>query len=1038
MQKTVNFKKKIIASAIASAIGFSGVAFAQDDAEEIVITGIKASLARAMDIKRDAAGVVDAISAEDIGKMPDANLAESLQRISGVSIDRSGGEGSKVTVRGLAGDYNLVTLNGRQMPASSTSTGNISTSRSFDFANLASEGVAGVEVYKTGRADVATGGMGALINIITPHPLKRPGMHASVGVKAVSDDSSHIGADVTPEISGIYSNTFADDTFGVAVTGSYQEREFGTNEAFVADWFNGKGARDIPNPVTPSGPPLIPGNFQGDWGSLGQGWAGNTSVAPTSTTQVYSNPINFGYRITDSKRTRTNGGLALEYKPIDTLTVGVDYTYVRQDVDNEAHSISTWFNRSTGTPTATWTDNQTGPIGLLTYSEVNPNPTDLAMDAQKTGTRNELNSVGINVKFEASDNLKFEFDGHNSVSESKPNSVYGTNNSLTVQSRTNYNPAVDFRHELPILTMTLQPGTAAAPTPAQMQLTGSTFRNTRQEAKVDQYQLKGAYSFDESVLKAINFGVASTEIDNHSQYAVVDLQNHGNWGGVGNVGAFGANPNVWRTDKLSNYFSDEKMKNSLNTFMNFDLKTVTDLAAAQVYVPASTDPVTGVVTPASGYSSATVTPNSPCAKAYCAPTQYINISPNAFGGQGATDYQTVETSTSGYVQGQFEGDYNGMPVHVLAGLRYETTDVTSTSLVPVQLDAIWSGTNEFTINTNGKDSYFSEDATYDMFLPSIDYDIGLTDSVKVRASYSKTIARPNYADIRGGYSVGGVRVGATSANASAGAGNPGLKPLGSTNGDLSAEWYYADASYISAGYFVKDLKDFIGTGVRNTTSETMHSPVGGARYNAAVAAGANGSEQIRAYIISHSAVGDPGVSGNNIYAVAGDPLVAVSISSPANTENFLIHGFELAVQHTFGESGFGFMANLTKVDSSASYDKNGMGAQFAPLGISDSYNLVAFYDKDGLQGRLAYNWRDGFLNSIVYSGDTPSGNPRFVQAYGQLDASVSYDIIENLTVALEGSNLTNEHTRTHGREWHELLNYTETGARYDISVRYKF
>ncbi len=100
--------------------------------------------------------------------------------------------------------------------------------------------------------------------------------------------------------------------------------------------------------------------------------------------------------------------------------------------------------------------------------------------------------------------------------------------------------------------------------------------------------------------------------------------------------------------------------------------------------------------------------------------------------------------------------------------------------------------------------------------------------------------------------------------------------------------------------------------------------------------------------------------------------------------------------------------------------------------------MVAFYDKDGLQGRLAYNWRDGFLNSIAYSGDTPSGNPRFVQAYGQLDASVSYDIIENLTVALEGSNITNEHTRTHGREWHELLNYTETGARYDVSVRYKF
>jgi TonB-dependent receptor len=107
-----------------------------------------------MDIKRDSAGVVDAISAEDMGKFPDTNLAESLQRITGVSINRVNGEGSEVTVRGFGGGYNLVTLNGRQMPSANVGTitgnpldqGSAGSSRSFDFSNLASEGVKGLQV----------------------------------------------------------------------------------------------------------------------------------------------------------------------------------------------------------------------------------------------------------------------------------------------------------------------------------------------------------------------------------------------------------------------------------------------------------------------------------------------------------------------------------------------------------------------------------------------------------------------------------------------------------------------------------------------------------------------------------------------------------------------------------------------------------------------------------------------------------------------------------------------------------------------------
>ncbi|HZV64886.1 MAG TPA: TonB-dependent receptor plug domain-containing protein, partial [Telluria sp.] len=205
--------------------------------QTVVVTGLRNSLGSSMNLKRNSDGIVDGIVAEDIGKFPDTNLAEALQRISGVSIDRSMGEGSKVTVRGVGPDFNMVLLNGRQM---ATSNLNDLNGRAFDFANLASEAISQIQVYKTSRAETPTGGIGATLNVMTARPLERPGLYSSIGVKAVNDTSNNnLPGDVkaskstTPEISGIYSNTFADGKFGVAVSASYQERNLGFNTASV-------------------------------------------------------------------------------------------------------------------------------------------------------------------------------------------------------------------------------------------------------------------------------------------------------------------------------------------------------------------------------------------------------------------------------------------------------------------------------------------------------------------------------------------------------------------------------------------------------------------------------------------------------------------------------------------------------------------------------------------------------------------------------------------------------------------------------------
>jgi TonB-dependent receptor len=136
---------------LAAGAGHAQTTMEEKPMEELVVTGIRGSLDRSMDIRRNESGVVDSITALDIGKFPDTNLAESLQRITGVSIDRQKNEGNQITVRGLGPSFNMVTLNGRQMPVASSpeqeSIASATQSRAFNFAEIASESVTGVNVY---------------------------------------------------------------------------------------------------------------------------------------------------------------------------------------------------------------------------------------------------------------------------------------------------------------------------------------------------------------------------------------------------------------------------------------------------------------------------------------------------------------------------------------------------------------------------------------------------------------------------------------------------------------------------------------------------------------------------------------------------------------------------------------------------------------------------------------------------------------------------------------------------------------------------
>ncbi|MEM5518154.1 TonB-dependent receptor [Henriciella sp. AS95] len=989
----------LLGSASALAIANSAVAQeAVDEGEDlrqdvVVVEGIRGSLTEASDIKRNSQGVVDAITNEDIGKFPDTNLAESLQRITGVSINRQNGEGSQVTVRGFGPDFNLVLLNGRQMPTAFL-TGGAPSSRSFDFGNIASEGIAAVEVYKTGRAALPTGGIGSTLNIKTARPLNSPGLRGSVGIKGVYDDSvTNIGdKEITPEISGIFSDTFANDTIGIAVAGSYQERDSGYAQVGTTSGWRGAYL-----------------GSENDWGTLPQPPADTQVTNRPGPTDIYSTPQNVNYSLTNISRERTNLQGTLQYEPVSTFTATLDYFYSDNKVATERSDMSVWFNH--GDVTSGWTD---GPIASpLFYNEdFGDGGSDLSMGGAKFATKSENNSIGVNLDWQATDRLSFVLDAHSSSAESGQDSPYGTTSVISTADLQLRSQGIDFRSEIPVLQLGFQaPFTGIDE--SRMISTGSVFGNSYIKTEIDQIQLNGRYELD-NIIDSVDFGVSSTTNKVRSAFANAQRDT---WGGVGT--ADDLPDDIFRRVNIAENFDQfSGAGQTQQDFFVFDFDRMVDI------IDSAGDPF-----------------NQACGgDGICRSDNFLE------------DRRIEEESLAGFLEVHKDFDIGTMPAQINAGIRYETTDVTSPAQVVAPTGVQWVAANEFGLigldnAANTQTQTF--EGEYDYWLPAVDFRLEPRDDVVLRASYSKTMTRPGYGDIAGGLGVQQiVRVdGGTGTN-----GNTNLRPFLSENFDASAEWYYDGGlgSYVSAGYYRKNVENFIGSGVVTQSPFTVYTPFGGERYMDALAAVGDDAVAIRQWIFENA---DPSTyeitgtdsNGNftgNIFGVAGeDPILTFDIATPVNQEEATVDGWEFAWQHFFGDSGFGFIANYTIVDGDVGFDNNQVPSsgdpQFAITGLSDSYNLIGFYDKNGLQARLAYNWRDQFLTSTIGVSGTPN-NPQYVEEYGQLDFNVSYEIRDGITLFVEGINVTDETTRTVGRTPAYVNFATQTGARYNFGARYTF
>jgi TonB-dependent receptor len=457
-----------------------------------------------------------------------------------------------------------------------------------------------------------------------------------------------------------------------------------------------------------------------------------------------------------------------------------------------------------------------------------------------------------------------------------------------------------------------------------------------------------------------------------------------------------------------------------------------------------------------------------------------------------TNNEVEETTKAAYFQFALGGELGKMPVHVLLGARYETTDVLSTNVQLPVLYLQWQDDNDFQVPRTGDPSQavrLQGKGHYNNLLPSLDFDVGITDALKGRFSYSETIARADYASLRVGATPGGPN-GSTllTSHAIGSVNNPDLNPLQSDNFDLSLEYYFSDTGYVSVGFWDKRVNNFIGTttvdepivGIGGTN---IKDQTGGPRAQAALAAlrAGNANNGNVSYNIDDSALftmmamtehasdapfwydlnGDKVQTPNEVfsggaanyngsadqhiafatqydlYPRADDPDYIFRVTKQINNQAARIHGFEFGGQYFFGDSGFGVLANYTIVRGDVGFVNDApVGTnQFALLGLSDTANVVAMFEKFGFQARLAYNWRDKFLAN---ANQGSFNNPIWVAPHDQFDLSLGYDINEHLALSLEAVNITGEDVRWYGRSEKQMMRLEDDGARYALGARYKF
>ena len=965
-------KSRIVAGLLAgSAVVLThGTALAQDaevadesaeEGNQIIVTGIRSSLASALNEKRDADSLIEVIQAEDIGKLPDQNLAEVLENVTGVQITRTAGVGTGVQIRGT--NDNQVLINGVKTVAAGTGRGGIS----FEDINPAIIG--SVEVIKAPTAAVIEGSVGGTVNLRTIRPLDITDRILSVRAQG---EYSELSDSIKPRLSGSFGNVWdaGDGEIGFVISASYTEQE--------ATSFRPRVDRDNPilagQAVTASGAPgpdfpflniqflnQERENFEYETINL----AGSLEWAPSDNLKFFLDVIyNDQERRQDSSRIQGSGVSA-----VDTVNVPDTFETIN-------------FGSLDGV--------QLGSIEAALTGTIQPN---LARDdddpnlrfSSDTGARvttSELYRLG--TEFETG-RFTTRLEASRSTSDSSnPNLSTTLNfinpNPLTPLDGSSNDNSVPFIYDLTggSLTFGVDFNSPFAPTveqlldPANTVLDAVTNSNNRTQNKEDAFRidtsfdLDGIVGFFTSFDAGYRFNDSSTQFDQlRSTFGTGSINNSPNGSVFGDLIVPGP----------SNFGAFDGRTLAFRNFVVIDPnRSFSDRDAVFAQLQAALD----------------ATPGGQAAIANGG--RLLNdLDPNASGNLGAS-FRVEEQTHALYGQLNFESG----PVRGNIGARWISTDIDSFG------NAI----------AGGVASPITSSGSYTEFMPRVNVVAELTENLFLRASFTEDINRPDFNDLSLSVTF------PTGPNNAVALGNPNLAPETVQSFDASLEWYFAPQSLISIGFFHKDRTNLFVTQVEDAVEDAngfrdITDPCeGGGIFNPVPDRNVLSDVPGNGLCVPLQTI---------INDTANTTQTGIEFSFQFDLSQFedtlgFASGFGIIANYTYQDFGGGQATNSNSGRGEDIFQAINPGIAVpveAVQGLLDfsenAYNITVYYEKYGLSARARYTWRDAFRTLDTAAGaslNSTLGFPVVTSARGQLNGSVVYDVTDFLSIGVEGVNLT--------------------------------
>jgi iron complex outermembrane recepter protein len=743
------------------------------ETETIVVTGIRASLERSIQTKKDADTNVEVVSAEDIGKLPDKNIADALSRLAGVNVQYGGAlaldEAERVAIRGTSPNLNLVTINGHALSSGDWHVGDQGSSgRSVGFGLMPSQLIGQAIVYKTGRADITEGGIAGTVDIITRKPLDfRKQITAEVALGAVYAD---LPKKTDPQASGLLGWQTKDKTFGFLVQGFSEKRHLRRDgqETFGFNYLTQAQAR-------------ASGNQQ-----LIDAANAAAAISPTAVTQVRM-PGSLNSALFEGVRERTGGYIGLQWKPTANIDLNLSGFRAELKADNYNSSAfalpNTLLNNGWQLRDAVVDNNVLVSANLVRPSTAAATQRVIGLQFDhnlRQGAKSLSDFFDLEGKWKATDALTF--DGRagktkgSGVTNSQPSLTFGIINP-NVRYQINTGRPTDY-----FVTNSATGAPIDLSNPANYSQMSNTGASVASKDDEDYLHLNGEYKLDWGIFRNIKFGVRTAE--HKRTYDVLGAR----WNAQDNPDGSPAVPSPFIS-----------VTGGL---------LVTNIVGNNYPTPATRYP--------SNWSSG-LSANFPRdlfrfdpGQLQAFANQYVNWNPvrNKVWSSG---YEVVEKNDATYLMSEFDaGSVSGN-----VGLRYVTTEVKSTAYqalpsgtatgqcVPLQPCSIPGA-----IVGSAFATYLPQvtKTKHNDLLPSLNVRWEVEPKMVARFGLTRTLGRANYNELAGAVTLNNTLLTGTS-------GNPLLKPTTSTNVDASLAYYFDRSTYLYAAIFGQNIRDYVKPGV---------------------------------------------------------------------------------------------------------------------------------------------------------------------------------------------------------------------------------